>query len=227
MGYFGIGPYDNDDGLDIKEVWEDYIPSGDSGWDGEKIFTFFKRVYYRGNLPAVSEGNSNEYIALAQKFEDHELELPNELNEKLALSLNLENKKERLSEWGDDKRKRENVIRRIAKKHNIELDNNAGIKEKSVHAKEIESLHTWFENIDKINSLLVNMSEKTIDWMESIKPDFIQMLEDYTWRFCDESDEDNAAELSNLRYLAVVWFVFFNLQYKPEEIRNILEKAKE
>jgi len=226
MGYFGVGPYDNDDGLNIKEVWEDYIPTGKSGWDGEKIFTFFKRVFYRGNLPVVSEGNSDEYIALAQKYADCELELPSELKEKLALSLNLENQNKRLSEWGDDKGNRKNIIRKMAKNHNIELNKNAAIKEKSVYSKEFESLNNWFENIDKVNSLLVNMSAKTIDWMESIKPDFIQMLEDYTWRFSDESDGDHAAELSNLRYLAIVWFVFFNLQYKPEEITNILKKVK-
>jgi hypothetical protein len=226
MGYWGVGPYENDDALDIKGIWEDYVPSGESCWSEDKVYGFFKRVYYKGSLPVVSDGNSNELIALGQMFVDNQLNIPIELKNKLASALGLELQKDRLIEWGEQGRKRANVLKKIAKKHEIELELKKPVKESSKYHAEIQSLNHWFDNIDRVNSLLESMSLKTIEWVESIKPDFIQSIEDSTWGFGDESDEDNAAELANMRYLAVIWFAFFNLKYKPDEIKRILDEVQ-
>lgn len=226
MGSWGVGPFENDVGADLRVVWDDYVTKEIGKWSEEDVLTFFRKVYYRGSLPNVSDGTSDELIALCQLFDDNSLKLPVELKEKLVLSLQLELQKDRVSEWGDEKRKRSNAIKKIAKRHKIELTTEKSPKEESKYIEEINLLKNWFENIDRVNSLRQSMTAKNIDWMEGIKPKYVQSLEDQTWQFSDDDDEDNAAVLSELRYLAVVWFVFFNLEYKSEEIDLVLGKAR-
>ena len=223
MGFWDVGPYENDDGSDIKEVWDDYV---NDDWSSEKILEFFRRVYFNGNFPNVTDGNSNVYIALSETLSDKGFDLPDILKEKLQLSISRELENDLLEEWGENRRRRVYALKKLVKKHSLDVTKEK--KEESKYTEEILSLKHCFDNIERVNSLLEKMSIKTIDWVESVKPDFIQNLEDSTWRFGDESDEDMAAELSNLRYLSVIWFALFNLKYKPEEITKIInEKIKD
>jgi len=223
MGSWGVDVFENDDALDIKSIWDDFIPRSKPLWHSDKIYSLFKKVYFKGALPAVTDGTSSELIGLAQLFEDNGLDLPKELEAKFALAIAFELSPDKLEEWGQEKNKRAKILNKIAEKYSFKIDLTKFKKENSNYQDEIDSLTNWFEGIERVNSLLDSMSLETINWVESIKPEFIQHLEDKTWRFEDESDEDKAAELSNLRYLAVIWFAFFNLKYKPEEIMKIIE----
>ena len=110
----------------------------------------------------------------------------------------------------------------------MDVDFSARVKqERSIYSEEIASLKNWFDNIERVNQLNnpENLQIKEIDWMESIKPDFIRYLEDLTWRFENENDEDNAAKLSHYRFKALIWFALFNLQYSSEVIMKIIENA--
>lgn len=225
MGAWGVEPYENDDGSDIKEIWDDYLNDRAIEWGAEKVLGFFKRVYFRGSLPVVSDGNSSLIIAIAQKFEDNELALPNDLETSLKNVLTLELSPQYLSEWGHSKKKRKKFLISLAEKYEFELECSDTINTNG-YLEEIESLKKWFSHLEEINGVRQSMSLKTINFIDSIKPEFGKYLEKATWDFYDEQDEDGSAELGNLRFMYVVWFALFNTKVESEDIIKAVENER-
>jgi hypothetical protein len=226
MGTWGVEPFENDDGCDIQEIWDEYIGDRVIEWGSEKTFSFFRDVYFKGSLPVVSDGNSALIIALAQKFDDNNLELSNELKQALNDALNLELESEILSEWGRSKPKRNFFLVSLQKKHNLKISLSKNNTKTTGYTAEIESLKTWFENLETINGARESMSLKTMDFIDSIKPEFGKYLDNYSWDFYDEQDEDGSAELGNLRYMYIIWFVLFNIGTDSSDIIKAIESEK-
>jgi len=218
MGFWDTKPFDNDQGLDIKAIWKDYIQSSIDSWGAEKISNFFKSVYFKGTWPVISDGNSNVVIAIAELFHENSLEISNELKEFLSEAISWELHPDNLSEWGKSKKRREKTLREIADRYGFQLEQSKQKPKKSKYADEINSLKKWFSHLEEINGVRETKSLKTIEFIESIRPAYGKMLDETTWDFYDESDEDGSAEVGNLRFMYVVWFALFNIEYDSETI---------
>lgn len=226
MGSWGIDPYENDDGSEINEIWDDFIADSIYSWGEDKIFSFFKTVYFKGNLPIISDGTSASIIAISKKFEDNSLSIPEELKISLAEALSLELSKSSLSEWGSEKKKREKMLSEMAVRQKLSINPDINSARLSSYTDEIESLKVWFQNIEKINGVRETKSIKTFDFIDTIKPEFGKMIEKSTWEFYDENDEDGSAELGNLRYMYLLWLILFDLKYSSDDIVEALEREK-
>ncbi len=64
-----------------------------------------------------------------------------------------------------------------------------------------------------------------MDFFEGLRPDFWKQLDDWTWSVGDETFEDQAAVLSELRCLCVLWWAMFNMGHDHHHTRRDREKS--
>lgn len=225
MGTWGAGPFENDDGADIRSIWERFVSGSEEAWGAEKAWSFFKDVFFRGSSPVISDGNANHVIAIAEAFNVSALQLPDEPRRLLGSALQHELSPTSLATWGRKKKEREAALRKMATRTGLAVEEppSATI---SKYADEIASLRRWFENLDMICSVRESMSGEVMSYLESIKPRFANDIAAQTYDFHDPGDEDGSAELGNLRYMYLVWLVLFDLKCDTHEIVDAVEAIR-
>ena len=224
MSAWGVGPFENDDGADLAGLWDDYIAESAPAWGMDKTGKFFEDMYFSGELPAVGDGNAKSIIALGAKFHEAFGSIPNKIMSIVALALAWEAKSDVSVEWENDSEKRKKELLNLAEQFRVEVAWARPIKQHSRYSKEIAEFKVWFANLDRINAVRECMAVNELDFVDSIKPEFGRELEANTWDLSDNDDEDGAAELGNLRFLYIVWFVLFNLKYEASEIKAVIER---
>lgn len=222
MGTWGVQPLENDDGLEVKEIWDDFISGNLSAWESEKIYSFFKRVYFRSHIKADSEFASLALVAMAYLFLENKLAFPDEFKEVLGAAATYQLSAPVLGEWDSDKGKREKVLHKLAKDAGLDLKNKQEIDdEESPLHQEKKSLIRWFENLETINGVRQSMKLSTIDFIDEIKPDIGKAL-DSLYKVEQGADEDLEVEVSELRYAYMIWWVGFNLGYDSHKIHQMM-----
>jgi len=225
MGTWGAGPFENDDGADIRNIWERFISGSEETWGAEKVWSFFKDVFFRGTPPVIGDGNANHVIAIAKAFHASELPLPEEPRRLLGSALHHQLSPAALGAWGQEKKKREAALREMAAQNELAVEDLA-LATASEYADEITSLRRWFENLDMICSVRESVSGEVMNHIESLKPNFGNYIAAQTYDFYDPNDEDGSAELGNLRYMYLVWLVLFDLKRDTQEIVSAVEAIR-
>lgn len=225
MGTWGTDPFENDDGADIQSIWTRFVSGSEETWGAEKVWSFFKDVFFRGSLPIISDGNASHVIAIANAFNASALQFPDELRRLLGSALSHELSPTALKAWGQKKKKREAILRDMATRNGLDVDDTSSAAT-SNYADEIASLRQWFDNLDTICSVRESMSGKVMSYVDSIKPKFGNDIANQTYEFYDPNDEEGSAELGNLRYMYLVWLVLFGLNRDAQEIASAVEATK-
>lgn len=225
MGTWGADPFENDGGADIRHIWERFVSGSEEAWGAEKVWSFFKDVFFRGSSPIVGDGNANHIIAIAGSFNASALQLPEEPRHLLGIALQHELSRAALETWGNKRKKREAILREMATRNGVSVEDTTSTAT-SKYAEEITSLRRWFENLDMICAVRESRSGEVMGYLESIKPEFADFIAAQTYDFYDPNDEDGSAELGNLRYMYLVWLVLFDLKRDTQEIVNAVEAIK-
>ena len=89
MGAWDETALGNDDALDFKSDWDDYVKDNIQNWGANKIYKFYKNVYFNGKIPCEDIDDSNQVIALGQLFISNDLELPKELIKEISTVVTL------------------------------------------------------------------------------------------------------------------------------------------
>lgn len=226
MGDWGVGPFENDDGADFVAMWGEYLEDIARSWGAEKTFAFFEEIYFQRQLPIVSDGNSKTIIAIAEKFHEVFGFLPKNLKTLAGNALRWELNPSVLANWESNSTKRKKQLLDDANRFEIKEDLSIHIHSESRYSEEIESLNTWFSNLEKINDVRQTLSVEDFDFIDSIKPTFANTIENQTLNSKDDADEDGAALLGNLRYMYLIWMVLFNLGFDSNEIIRLVENER-
>ena len=225
MGTWGAEPFENDDGADIRSIWERFVSGSEEAWGAEKVWSFFKDVFFRGSAPAISDGNANHIIAMAKMFDSSALQLPDEPRHLLRNALQHELSPAALGAWGKKRKKREAILREMATQNGVAIEDTTSASIPK-YADEITSLRRWFENLNTICAVRESRSGEVMRYLESIKPEFASFIAAQTYDFHDPNDEDGSAELGNLRYMYLVWLLLFDLKRDTREIVDAMEAIK-
>ncbi|MBU2892272.1 hypothetical protein KO495_02920 [Colwellia sp. D2M02] len=225
MSSWEVGPFENDDGADILSVWNEYLSDTALTWGMEKTYSFFEDVYFKTRLPIITDGNADKVIAIAIKFSETFDNIPSKLKKLVGEAIAWELHLKVLSEWKSKSNKRKKSLLASADKLGV-INSIPKINQRaSNYSEEINSLKTWFANLERINNVRETMSIKDFDFIDSIKPAFASEVEKLT-RIYDESDEDGSAELGHLRYLYLIWYVLFSLEFDSDEIIGTIERKR-
>ncbi len=219
MGAWGAGPFENDDGAEVRSIWERFVSDSKVAWGSAKIASFFEDVYFQGAVPRVTDGNAALFIAVGQLFAESSMKLSGKLHVAVAEAIRLELSSGSLREWKRDKKRRVEVLTSLASTHEMDLTPTVLARKASKYGEEIKSLKRWFKNLEKICSVRESMSGETMAFVDSIKPDFAKPIAGATYGFYDKIDEDGSAEVGNLRYVYLVWLILFDLGRDFPEIK--------
>ena len=112
MGTWGTGFLDNDVALDFADIWDSYISPciREKIWNNEKIWAFFRDVYFRNRFNVLDSDQNSEILALAMLFNNNSLEKPDEFRKILEKAINSELRRCVLDEWEDPFARRKELV---------------------------------------------------------------------------------------------------------------------
>ena len=113
MGAWDETALGNDDALDFKSDWDDYVKDNIQNWGANKIYKFYKNVYFNGKIPCEDIDDSNQVIALGQLFISNDLELPKELIKDISTVVTLCLDPEELQEWSSSSKRKKFLLKYI------------------------------------------------------------------------------------------------------------------
>lgn len=116
MGAWGKGLLENDTALDVAADWDRFVTPYVTlaSWNGEQVWDFFKRIYFRSGLNPHESDTNAEVLAVGALFQRHQLSIVPELKAALRDAASAELGKESLDEW-DDPKDRKRVLMEFLK----------------------------------------------------------------------------------------------------------------
>ncbi|MDP2562333.1 hypothetical protein [Psychrobium sp. 1_MG-2023] len=228
MGAWDETALGNDDALDFKTQWDDFIADNIQRWGAEKIYRFYKDIYYDGKIPSDDLDYSNEIIALGQLFLDNELEIPKALVHEISIVVTLNLDPDELDEWNSPSKRRtflKGYLNEIGGEFNKSLIKELHKPEIEKYKNEIKNYRLFFENIDEIVQVRKTMKSSTFDLVNSLYPDIAKTLDEIyapstpgTYRF--------TLEVEAWRTKFIAWWTGFILELEPEEVIKLIDAAE-
>ena len=119
MGAWSEDFLSNDDAMDFGLLWDDFIvpmlEKDPNHWTGDRVFSLLKKLYFRDSFSLEDKSSNSVLLCLAALFDRHALRVGDEMGSILAKVINVELRKNRLSEW-DSPRRRKNALESLLTK---------------------------------------------------------------------------------------------------------------
>ncbi|KAF0803513.1 hypothetical protein ACRYJU_04455 [Alloalcanivorax xenomutans] len=224
MGAWGVGPFDCDEGLDIKDRWEDWINGYNAVGYDEAIKRFFSRW---GD--AIRYGDSitnNEIIALVALHFDNQMQPPRKLVKAAGEAINRELELSEVGKWEHDKRRlreeflcdfldRLGAVRKKPKSQNLFMD--PALNYRSLNVAKKGLLRSFRKIKDR---------EKRVGFDRAGFPTFFNTL----FRFMNygvwEKDSKVFMQANTERLMMLATYLAIGLDYSEDELKALLDEVE-
>jgi len=222
MGAWGYSPFECDEGLDVKERWDDWI----NGYHAIGYDNAIKRFFEHWG-DAIRYGDSitnNEIIALTFLHLDNNRELPKKLQNVAEDAINRELEENELERWKDPEKRRDFLVQLLEKIGGIRK------KPKSPNIFLDPALH--YRSLAEAQSKLsrayskLKSSKYPIGLSKAGFPEFIvtlgRLMEHRVW----EKDAKIYMQARAERSMMLAVYLAIQLNYSQDELEKLLEKIR-
>ena len=221
MGAWSEDFLSNDDAMDFGLLWEDFIvpilEKDPTHWTGDRIFSLLKKLYFRDSFNLEDTSSNSVLLGLAALYDRHALRVGDEMGSILAKVINLELRKNRLSEW-DSPRRRKNALESLLTK--------IGGKKEVSEASSTELLRSY-EEFEKqfarwIKVVKIPSDDEDFERLYPLWLDKVRSALNYELSM----DDRNYLRLRMHRLMHLAFYVGWKANMPDADILALIESAK-
>ena len=224
MGAWGVGPFDSDEGLDIRERWENWLNGYDAIGYEQAIKLFFD---HWGDAIAYGDSiTNNEVIALAALHHENNKEIPSKLASAVEDAINRELEPSEIDKWKDsEKQARREFLRDL-------LEKVGGSRRKPKNPNLILDPALHFRSLGKAKASLLKSFQKIkgskvrISLSKAGFPSFILTLDRFMNHRVWEKDSKIYLQARNERLLMIAAYLALRCNYSEAEFKSFLDEIE-
>jgi hypothetical protein len=228
MGAWGKGFLENDTALDLVAHWDQFMMPyiASASWNGEEVWDFFKRIYFRHGINHQDSSTNTEILAIGALYQKHKLLLPSELKTTLGQAANAELRKDALNEWDDPKERRRVLLALLTEIGETRNEISAQKPDNSAIERETKGLLSFTEHFDRWAKVV--SPPHNDDDFERLYPAFFDSIEKVLMSGIRPGMvRTNAQEkLIQLRFMIMAFYVAWKVGKAPSDILELVRQAE-
>jgi hypothetical protein len=225
MGSWGTTFLENDIALDLVCHWDNFVLPclNEKSWDDEKVWRFFKDIYFKNRfIPSNSDQNS-ELLALAVLFKNYGISISDDFRTILEISTNYELKNISLEEWSNPTSRKKELTQFLKE---YELARRRLLKSElsnSEMSNEIKKLIPFMKKINQmIDTVTIPRSDKDF---ENLYPNLFNEIDKLLMSNIPTPIEytEQEMKLIKLRFNLLAFYLGWKSKCPSEEIINLIK----